>query len=128
MTKEETKQAIAVMQAYCEGKSIQFKGKKDIEWSNSDREGTFAWNWNVYDYRIKPEAKVRPYTFEEMCEAVKKHGLLVKTKGINEVFAVGGFDEENVFYKEDCCETYEEFVKHNTWLDDNSPCGVVEEE
>lgn len=126
MTKEETKKAIEVMQAYVDGKHIQARGigRNDI-WGEVINP---MWDFDTFEYRIKPEKKLRPYTFEEMCEAVKKHGLLVNTKGIKEAFTICGFDETNVFYKTDTCETYEEFLNNNVWLDDNSPCGIIEEE
>lgn len=124
MTKEETKKEISIMQAYVNGKQIQYRKDNGGEWYDTD---TPLWCWHETQYRIKPEKKVRPYTFDEMCEAVKEHGLLVKTKGIKETFTICGFDETNVFYKTDTCETYEDFLNNNVWFDDNSPCGIEEE-
>jgi hypothetical protein len=55
MDKEQTKQAIAVMQAYVDGKTIVRGGyvSHDPAWS---------WNNDLDYYRVKPEPKLRPWT------------------------------------------------------------------
>lgn len=126
MTKEQTKEAIKVMQAYCDGKQIQFKGDINNEYPWNDTEDP-VWDWGEFAFRVKPEPKLRPYTFEEMCEAVKKHGVFIKVKNDNIVFALVGFDEVNIFFNDSVSEIYHEFLDNNVWLDDNSPCGIMEE-
>lgn len=128
MTREETKKAIEIMQAYVDGKHVELKakGQDTISWREAKDP---IWDFWAFEYRIKPEKHIlRPYTFEEMCDAVKKHGLIVKAKDHKEIFIFCGFDEHNVFYKDSVCESYKEFLDNNMWLDDNSPCGVIEEE
>jgi hypothetical protein len=49
-----TKEKIAVMQAFLDGKKIQWTGGGS-EWSDFD--GEPIWNWLQYDYRIKPEPR-----------------------------------------------------------------------
>jgi len=51
MTREQTIEAIRVMQAYVDGKEVQFR--VDDGWK-----GTFIplWQWHTEDYRIKPTA------------------------------------------------------------------------
>lgn len=123
-----TKEKIAIMQAFADGKPIQYKFKDNPtnKWMDFSECVEPSWNWDLVDFRVKPEPKVRPYTFEEMCEAVSKHGALVRTKD-KAVYTVIYFDEEIVSYLHDITETYAEFMSKNVWLDDNSPCGVVEE-
>lgn len=54
---------IAVMQAAKDGKAIEWRrGIGNSDWECS----TPAWNWNVCDYRIKPEPKLRPWKPEEV--------------------------------------------------------------
>lgn len=49
----------AVMQAYKEGKTIEYRcGSFDDEWAEID---DIHWDWNGFDYRIKPEPKYVPY-------------------------------------------------------------------
>ena len=53
---EDTKRQIEVMQAYVDGKSIQFKSYYQVEWSALPV--VFKWDWIDYDYRIAPPKKV----------------------------------------------------------------------
>lgn len=55
--REETKRRIAVMQAWVEGKKVEYRNRvhKTSVWRN---EVDPAWDWDTYDYRIAPEPKV----------------------------------------------------------------------
>ena len=63
MTKEEIKDAAKVMEAYANGKKIQFLDEynKWIDVANP------SFNWSIYNYRIKPEPKYRPFKNQEEC-------------------------------------------------------------
>lgn len=54
-----TQEKIEVMEGFVEGKKIQWRPKFDIKWD--DCVYGPDWNWNMNDYRIKPEEKYRPY-------------------------------------------------------------------
>lgn len=54
MTREETIAAIAVMQAWVDGKSIQFESPIDAKWIDLSPSKP-VWDWNGANYRIKPE-------------------------------------------------------------------------
>ena len=56
MTIEETKERIAVMQAYVDGKQIQVESS-DSKWADVPEP---SWSINE-NYRIKPEPKYRPF-------------------------------------------------------------------
>lgn len=62
MNIEETKEAIRVMQAYVDGKEVEFKWGS-MDWNSTDKP---EWNWSAYDYRIKPTATLRPWTADEV--------------------------------------------------------------
>jgi hypothetical protein len=47
-----TKEMIAVMQAFDDGKVIQFKGDLGT-WQDCNP----SWNWSEYEYRVKPEPR-----------------------------------------------------------------------
>ena len=51
MAPEETKRAIAVMQAYADGKEIEFRSKQH-GWMLVKEPG---WQWYDFEYRVKPE-------------------------------------------------------------------------
>ena len=70
MTREQTIEAIRVMQAYVDGKEVQHLGKKwnprellKPDWCDTHEP---FWNWEHYDYRIKPTATLRPWTADEV--------------------------------------------------------------
>lgn len=85
MTREETKELIAenriaVMQAYVDGKQIQFFNEYTGEWENIHTP-----NWlRDTSYRVKPEPKYRPFKNADECwQEMLKHQPfgLVKRKG-----------------------------------------------
>lgn len=53
-----TKEMIEVMQAYVDGKSIEFRVHNEGTWFDVQNP---MWDWNLKDYRIKPEPKYVPY-------------------------------------------------------------------
>src|SRR5690554_1610547 len=56
MNEEQTLKAIEVMQAFAEGKSIEFRQKGENGWRVI--EGRLAsWNWDAKEYRIKEPTK-----------------------------------------------------------------------
>ena len=65
MTREEVKELLPVMQAFAEGKAIQFRCKSG-EWVKiRNDEIDFALSPN--DYRIKPKSNYRPFKTQEEC-------------------------------------------------------------
>ena len=79
MTIEETKERIAVMQAYVDGKQIQVESS-DSKWADVPEP---SWSING-NYRIKPEPKYRPFKNAEECwQEMLKHQPFgwIKEKG-----------------------------------------------
>ena len=62
MTREQTIEAIRVMQAYVDGKEVQYE-VPNKEWITTDQP---AWNFISYTYRIKPTPVLRPWTADEV--------------------------------------------------------------
>ena len=62
MKRSYTADYIKVMQAYVEGKQIQYKD--DEVWIDIDDPG---WDWHNWEYRIKPEPNYRPFRDSEEC-------------------------------------------------------------
>ena len=62
MTIEETRDAVKVMEAYANGKKIQYK--EISEWLDTSLP---IFNWAKYKYRVKPEPKYRPFKNQEEC-------------------------------------------------------------
>lgn len=70
MTREETAERINVMQAYVDGKNIQWAYNSTDIWHDTDYP---YWKPNV-NYRIKPEPKYRPFNNADECwQEMLKH-------------------------------------------------------
>ncbi len=64
MTLEESvKQQIKIMQAFIDGKDVQFREKGDTrdDWSDHTDDG---WNFDFFEYRIKPDFKPKTCRFK----------------------------------------------------------------
>ena len=71
MTREEAKKLLPIIQAFAEGKTIQFK-TKDRPWF--DLLDNNLEMREVFKYRIKPEPKYRPFKSQEECwQEMMKH-------------------------------------------------------
>lgn len=69
-----TKEMFKIMKAYYEeGKIIQVRKEDNEEWESYDEDFPIVFNWQDFDYRIKPEPKERPMTFEEIIAYWKEH-------------------------------------------------------
>ena len=62
MTRKEIKDLLPIMQAYVEGKTIQYRVYK--EWEDIDNP---SFNDLPSEYRIKPESTYRPFKDKEEC-------------------------------------------------------------
>lgn len=130
MTREEANKLLPIIQAYCEGKTIQSKGiTDDIPLWWNDNNPTF--DADNFDYRIKPEPKYRPFVNAQEClEEMKKHQPFGWVKDKYSFYPI-----EMIYYsfsKEciKCCGTWfttEEMFKDATFLD-GTPFGIIEEE
>lgn len=132
MTKEETKKCIEVMQAYVDGKEIQFD--HGGEWV--DVKPDWTWGGIPKRYRIKSEPHLRPYKdMEEFMKALKEHGgwLLNEDcdyatkpvyvdKGGTDI--IGGAGPNNDYGYERV--TFGKLLEKFTWID-GTPCGIMEE-
>lgn len=78
MTREETRDAVKVMEAYANGKKIQYLDNNN-KWIDAHNP---VFNWYNCDYRIKPEPKYRPFQTQEECwKEMHKHSDFGWIKG-----------------------------------------------
>ena len=128
----DTKEKIAIMQAFVDGKKIEYYSKIDNDWITVSSEPD--WDWFHYKFRIKPDSKFRPYTFEELQMEMAKGKIVVKQvnlKGINRILTItqvmDDYDKDSMIQLSDFTQvSYERFMNNYQWLD-GSPCGVIEE-
>lgn len=71
MTKEEIENAIKVMQAYVDGKQIEYCELREKEWRLC---GNPLFDWNAFNYRISKEPQYRPFQSPLECwQEMQKH-------------------------------------------------------
>ena len=63
MTRKEAKKLLPIIQAFAEGKEIEYYDCNDDDWIKTD---TPIWASKI-NYRIKPEPKYRPFKTQEEC-------------------------------------------------------------
>ena len=115
MNIEETKEAIRVMQAYVDGKEVEFKWGS-MDWNSTDKP---EWNWSAYDYRIKPTATLRPWTADEV-----PLGAWMRNKSVQYDRWIIVHLQYSSRNREEWLDKYEHSTDGGkTW----SACGVVEE-
>lgn len=133
MTREEAKELLPIIQAYAEGKTIQFlDGGKWADVYETD------FYQSPDKYRIKPEPKYRPFKTKEECwnEMMKHHpfGWLKSKKNgrficIGEV--CGSYEFETVYIalstSESLSRSSDSMFEQYTF-DDGTPFGIKEEQ
>lgn len=116
MTRDETRNAIRVMQAFVDGKEVQHLGKKwKPDWCDTHEP---FWNLEHYEYRIKPTAKLRPWTSDE----VPLGAWMREKKALHDrrILAWTSSQADRDMWLD---EREHSIDLGKTWL----PCGVVEE-
>jgi len=121
MTREQAREAAAVMLAWADGKEVE--GRFSNGWVTVDIPD---WNWLHVEYRIKPTAKLRPWTPDEV-----PLGAFMRPKQGSWRSLISAVDSDGriiVHYiaikREAALENHEHSTDGGkTWL----PCGVMEE-
>ena len=85
MTREQAKEILPIIQAFAEGKKIQYRNHSD-EWMDIKENEGLSFICHPSYYRIKPQQKYRPFKNQEECwEEMHKHPdfgwLYYKDKG-----------------------------------------------
>jgi hypothetical protein len=115
MTREQTIEAIRVMQAYVDGKKVEYP-ISDGQWATTM---TPSWLWLYTQFRIKPAAKLRPWTADEV-----PLGAQVRSKSYHPDHRSLITSSGNPILREGWLNGYEHSTDGGkTWL----PCGVMEE-
>jgi hypothetical protein len=124
MTRDETILAAMEMMKwgeseYMDGEEVQYspkQGKGSGVWTSTDNP---LWNWEHYDYRIKPTATLRPWTADEV-----PLGAQVRSKSYHPDHRSMIIQSGNSMTREGWLVGYEHSTDNGvTWL----PCGVMEE-
>ena len=128
MTRNEARKAAEVMLAYANGKEIEWKDKNSSsEWVPNER---IYFNWEINDYRVKPESKYRPFKDAEECwQEMQKHQpfgwVRYKMKPIVIRSIASLYDTEIEPY-DACTSSYKDALESFTFAD-GEPFGIKEE-
>ena len=132
MTREEAKELLPIMQAFAEGKTIEYR-ESGGAWKVAR---TPTWSSRFF-YRIKPEPRYRPFKTQEECwNEMLKHqpfGWLKSKKNgsfccIGEVSWSDAFRDVHITYSTNESLAYSTISVFNEYtFADGAPFGVVEE-
>ena len=99
MTREEAKEILPIIQAFAEGKTIEYRGLGG-EWKAAH---TPTWSSHLF-YRIKPEPKYRPFKSKEECwNEMLKHQPFGWVKEISSeiLYLINGISDMSIVIMED---------------------------
>ena len=129
MTREEAKELLPIIQAFIEGKQIQWLNDSNI-WVDADNRG-LSFNNSQSRYRIKPEPKYRPFRTQEECwEEMHKHPDFGWIKDIvrDEIVQIMRISDEILNILDYTISPYAFVLAFQTFVfTDGEPFGVKEE-
>ena len=129
MNRSEAKDLLSIIQAFVEGRKIEYRELGEEHWSETS---TPTFDIESNEYRIKPEPKYRPFKDKEECwQEMQKHQPFGWIKGkegehhslITSIIA----DEEEVYINGISGFVLDEIMEHYTFAD-GLPFGVKVEE
>lgn len=130
-----TKELIEVMQAYEDGKCIEYRLKNPKEDEPWVLISTPSWDWTTFNYRIKPKESYRPYKdaaefLDHLATECKSTGdsiipgVWLKNLHTGKVFLVLGYDTDNIYIDGDTF-TFKSAFWHFTYTS-GAPFGIKE--
>jgi len=126
MTQEQVKELLPVLQAFAEGKTIEYRSVGCGGWYEASRGLKLGFENGPENYRIKSEPKLRPWTLDEI-----PVGAQVRRKGSSELRRLilsnaGGYIQINVHDSITCSFALEAFEVSTDQGKAWGPCGVYE--
>ena len=135
MNRERAKELLPIIQAFVKGKTIEFRERGCTLWTESISP---IFNFAIFEYRIKPEPKYRPFKDAVECwQEMQKHqpfGWVKKTCGncnflhIMELYSTGIVinNVDNFGCFKNLIKTYNVAFVETTFAD-GTPFGIKEE-
>lgn len=110
-----------VLQAFNEDKEVQYRGHGTQMWQSVGR--GHKWNTEKFEYRVKPDREIYPYTREELFEEISKYGSKVMAKDTGDVFYISDVLSDQIRLKRnrwdsEKCVSYQDFADGYLWDDD----------
>ena len=99
MNRKEAIELLPIIQAFAEGKDIEYRTKGfNEDWKKVTQ--IPALSFKSFEYRIKPEPKYRPFKNAEEClKEMSKHTPfgLIKKNVSGAFYCIGSFDIKNIY-------------------------------
>ena len=126
MTTEEIRDAAKVMEAYANGKKIQYLDEYN-KWIDDTNP---SFNWSNYIFRIKPEQKYRPFKTQEECwSEMLKHQPFgwIRNNDTQRLCNIGSIGRNNYGVVIDNSILYFDLAFNTCNFVDGTPFGIKEE-
>lgn len=132
MTREEAKELLPIIQAFAEGKTLQYRvNNENNEWKDINNP---AFNDLSSEYRIKPEPKYRPFKSKEECwNEMLKHQPFgwVISKATDDYATIGSINRQitvDITFTTNENDSFTtEFLFEKYKFADGTPFGIKEE-
>ena len=127
MTREEAKELLPIIQAWTEGKEIQYRTCPD-KWVDIEENERVNFTSPPSDYRIKPEPKYRPFKTKEECwDEMMKHQPFGWVKEISSEMPclINAITNKNIVIMEDISSFKKALNIYE--FKDGTPFGIKEE-
>lgn len=125
MNRQEAKELLPIIQAFAEGKIIQFKNAFG-NWVDCCDGALF--NYPPKEYRIKPEPKYRPFKDKEECwqEILKHHPIgWIKDIPNNNFYSITEVTDNACIFTDGFKLLFNDGYKYLTFID-GTPFGIKE--
>lgn len=124
MNRQEAKELLPIIQAFAEGKTIEFRTNSISKWI----ETTTPKFDLLHEYRIKPEPKYRPFTnIKECWEEMQKHKPLGWIKDTSTICNIINIQKTGIFIYDGVANRYLNFIDvFNLKFADGTPFGIKE--
>ena len=127
MKREQAKELLPIIQAFAEGKEIQYRNSFN-EWIDIKKNEGLSFIKTPLDYRIKPESQYRPFKTREECwNEMLKHQPFGWVKEISSemLYLINGMSNESIVIMEDI-NSFKEAMNIYEFKD-GTPFGINEE-
>ena len=123
MNKQQAKELLPIIQAFAEGKTIEFKNAFG-NWTNCNE---VLFNYPPKDYRIKPEPKYRPFVDKEECwKEMLKHQPFGWLKAYYGHFLITGIKDTKATFGVNDNWLDIDYIFRNYKFIDGTPFGIKE--
>ena len=124
MDRKQAKELLPIIQAFAEGKTVQYKTEKEWIQTNVPTFNPYLW-----EYRIKPEPKYRSFANAEECwQEMKKHEPFgwVKYKTDDVYSFICKVEEDRCYFAVNVYWAFDTILEKYTFAD-GTPFGIKEE-